>query len=101
MEKQEYIHIWIDSALKKTKNINLKASTSYGLKHICESFLGVYVSNCEIKKAMREKGYKSNLRNNYNISIVINKVVFRNKLGTEYNLEGRTFHRKAKEIYIE
>jgi phage FluMu gp28-like protein len=107
MEKQEYIRIWIDSALKKTKNINLKDSTSYGLKHICESSLGVYVSNLEIKTAMNEKGYKSysksfsDLNESYNISIVINKVVFRNKLGTQYDLEQRTFHRRAKEIYIE
>ena len=104
MEKQQAIRIWIDNALTKTKNVNLRASSSYGLKHICEASLGAYVSNEEIKIAMREKGYESKsvqgVNESYNISVVINKVIFKNKLGTHYDLESRSFNKKAKEIIV-
>ena len=56
--KKEYIKQWVENALTRTKNVNSNASSSYGLKHICESSIGVYVSNQEIIDVMTELGFE-------------------------------------------
>lgn len=94
MNKKEFISIWIDNALTKTKKINKIASSSYGLKHICEESIGMYVSNDEIKESMIEKGFladKKNLNWSFNISSKINKVVFDFRLGDQYSDINRCF----------
>jgi hypothetical protein len=102
--KKEYIKKWIELALKKTKNTNKLAPSSYGLKHLCESSIGVYVSNHEMKQCMNEMGFKSVLQNGvneiYNISSNINNVVFINKLGNFYQVK-RNYLSDSFKIEIE
>lgn len=49
------------------KGIN-KKRTSYGLKHIIEKILGVYVSNYDVKCAMAELGIKGVNSSAYDIN---------------------------------
>lgn len=104
MTKKDYIKKWIENALTKTVKVNPNSSTSYGLKHYCEQSIGYYVSNEEMKENMKELGFlfeKCNRVNEYyNISIVVNKVVFTQKLGNQYKDIDRSFHVKAKEIKV-
>jgi len=104
MSKEQYIKIWCLLALTKRKTINNNASSSYGLKHLCEDAIGIYVHNEEIKTAMKELGFKSRLWNtvneSYNITGVVNKVVFDKKLGNTYSDECRVFDPKAKIITV-
>jgi len=100
--KKEYIKNWILNALTPTKKINKITASSYGLKHICEGSIGIYVSNEEIIDAMIELGfiYDGDLNYYFNISKIINDVVFKEKLGSNYDNENRTFNKKAKKIFI-
>lgn len=80
--KQDYIKKWIELALTPRKTINKLAPHSYSLKHICEDALGDYVSNDELKDAMKEIGYVGTKELNpyYNISSNIKKVRLKNPL---------------------
>ena len=50
---------WIDLGfLKKRKTINTEMS-SYGLKHVAEEYMGIYIKNEEFIKAMIDSGYKA------------------------------------------
>lgn len=101
--KKEYIKQWVENALTRTKNVNSKASGSYGLKHICESSIGVYVSNQEIIDVMTELGFekrKYGVNYDFNISKIVNKVVFKNKLSETYRDDYRVYHRRSKTIEI-
>jgi hypothetical protein len=101
--KKEYIKQWVENALTRTKNVNPNASGSYGLKHICESSIGVYVSNQEIIDVMTELGFekrKQGINYDFNISKIVNKVVFKNKLAETYNDIYRTYNRRSKTIEI-
>lgn len=98
--KKELIKKWAELALTRTKVINKKAPSSYGLKHYCEDAIGEYVSNEDIKDVMFELGFISNNKYNpsYNISSIINKVVFENKINNMYSDENRLFHKRAIKI---
>lgn len=100
--KKEYIKEWCKLALTKTKNINYNANSSYGLKHYCEDAIGTYVSNDEIIEVMEELGYNSkkyyNINYNYNISKVINRVIFSEKLANTYSDKCRVFSNNYKII---
>jgi hypothetical protein len=99
--KKDYIKKWCELALTKTKNINPKTSSSYGLKHCCEESIGLYVSNQEIIETMEELGFmkKSDGVNcKFNISKIVNKVVFENKLGKEYSNNNRQYHPRSLTI---
>jgi hypothetical protein len=100
--KREYIKNWILTALKPIKNVNKEAPSSYGLKHICEGSIGVYVSNEEIIDAMIDAGFIHDTELNcyFNISKTINDVVFKEKLGNNYSNEYRDFSVKSKKIFI-
>ena len=101
--KKEYIKQWVENALTRTKNVNSNASGSYGLKHICESSIGVYVSNQEIIDVMTDLGFekrKYGINYDFNISKIVNKVVFKNKLAETYNDTYRAYHRRSKTIEI-
>ena len=101
--KNEYIKNWIKHALTVTKSINKNASSSYGLKHICEESIGCYVSNDEIIDAMIDLGFKyssNHINYHFNISKIINNVSFKNKLGREYNSQNRCFNKRSKEILL-
>lgn len=101
--KKEYIKQWVENALTRTKNVNSNASGSYGLKHICESSIGVYVSNQEIIDVMTELGFekrKYGVNYDFNISKIVNKVVFKNKLSETYKDDYRVYHRRSKTIEI-
>ena len=70
---------WVESALKKTKNINFNALSSYGLKHICEDSIGVYVSNQEMIDTLKELGFEMKIIKGtpnylFNISSIIKRV---------------------------
>ena len=101
--KKEYIKQWVENALTRTKNVNSNASSSYGLKHICESSIGVYVSNQEIIDVMTELGFekrKQGINYDFNISKIVNKVVFKNKLSETYKDDYRVYHIRSKTIEI-
>lgn len=102
-EKKKYIKLWIAHALTPIKTINRSAPSSYGLKHICESSIGVYVSNEEMKVCMKEMGFDlsgCNLNPIYNISSIINDVRLETKLGNSHDSIPRVFHPKSKVITI-
>ena len=84
--KKDYVKKWCETSLTKVKNINHKAPSSYGLKHMCENSIGKYVSNDEMKEVMHELGFKhtNELNEDYNISKIVNRIEFTNKLGKEY-----------------
>jgi hypothetical protein len=102
--KKQYIKKWCENALIRTKTINAKSSSSYGLKHICEGAIGVYVSNEEIIECMESLGFIKRRQIGYNfqfnISIIINNVVFKDKLDTLYSNEYRCFNDKSKTILL-
>ena len=102
--KNEFIKKWVQSALKKTKNINFNALSSYGLKHICEDSIGVYVSNREMTNVLTDLGFEKKTKNgvnyHFNISIRVKRVEFNNKLGNQYNNENRHFNLKTKTVEI-
>lgn len=97
--KKDYIKKWCELALTKTKNINYNANSSYGLKHYCEDAIGSYVSNDEIIEVMKELGYNSKIINNinykYNISKIVNEVIFNKRLGNEYQRKCRVFNKRS------
>jgi hypothetical protein len=103
--KKDYIKKWCELALKEVNNINQSAPSSYGLKHYCEDSIGEYVSNNEIIEVMEELGYNSkkyyNINYNYNISKIINKVVFNKRLGNQYQYNCRTFSKRSLIINCE
>lgn len=103
--KKEYIKKWCELALKEVKNINSSAPSSYGLKHYCENSIGVYVSNTEIIEVMKELGYKSRvyckINHDYNISIIVNKIVFNKRLGNEYSNDYKSYHSRSLTINFE
>ena len=95
--KNEFIKKWVESALKKTKNINFNALSSYGLKHICEDSIGVYVSNQEMIDTLKELGFEMKIIKGtpnylFNISSIIKRVEFKTKLGNQYNDTIRHFN---------
>lgn len=47
---------WIDENVTARKNV--ARTTSYGLKHRCERDVGFYVSNLQMKVAMRLQGHE-------------------------------------------
>lgn len=102
ISKKDYIKKWCELALVRTKNINTKASSSYGLKHYCEESIGIYVSNQEIIEIMEKLGFIkqrcNGLNYQFNISKIINKVIFKNKLGKEYAGNSRQFHPRSVNI---
>lgn len=102
--KKDYIKKWCETALTKTKYVNRKAPSSYGLKHMCENSIGEYVSNDEMKEVMRELGFKciSNGTNeDYNILAIVNHVVFENRLNIVYkNKKEGVYHPRAETITI-
>ena len=101
--KREYIKKWVENALTRTKNVNSNASGSYGLKHICEDAIGVYVSNKEIIDIMTELGFKKKIEGvnyDFNISKIVNKVVFKSKLSETYKDNNRVYHPRSKTIEI-
>jgi hypothetical protein len=102
--REEYIKKWCELALTRTKNVNTKTSTSYGLKHICEDAIGDYVSNEEMIDVLTELGFKKKKVSDspnyhFNISKVINKVVFSDKLFTCYNDSNRVFNSDSYTVY--
>lgn len=103
MTKYQMINLWVDNALVKTKILNSISPSSYGLKHLCEESIGVYVSNEEIKAAMISKGFMvddcNNLNWHFNISVKINKVIFSKKLGNNYDNKSRYY--RGKDIFID
>lgn len=103
--KKEYIKKWCELALKEVKNINNSAPSSYGLKHYCEDSIGEYVSNKEIIEIMEELGYNSKkyykINYNYNISKIVNKVVFNKRLGNQYQNDCRVFSKRSLTINYE
>lgn len=100
--KKEYIKKWCELALKEIKTINFSAPSSYGLKHYCENSIGTYVSNSEIIEVMNELGYNSRvfygINYNYNISVIVNKVVFNKRLGNQYSNDYKTYHQRSLTI---
>jgi hypothetical protein len=101
--KTEYIKKWVENALTRTKNVNSNAPGSYSLKHICESSIGVYVSNQEIIDVMTELGFekrKYGVNYDFNISKIVNKVVFKNKLAETYEDIYRVYHKRSKTIEL-
>jgi hypothetical protein len=101
--KKEYIKKWVENALTRTKNVNSNAPGSYSLKHICESSIGVYVSNQEIIDVMTELGFekrKYGVNYDFNISKIVNKVVFKNKLAETYEDIYRVYHKRSKTIEL-
>lgn len=100
--KKQYIKKWCELALTEIKTINYTAPSSYGLKHYCEDAIGVYVSNTEIIEVMKELGYNSRIfygiNHNYNISKIINKVVFSKRLGDLYKNDYRCFNKRSSII---
>jgi len=102
--RRQYIKIWCETALTKRKTINVKSNSSYGLKHICEGAIGVYVSNEEIIECMESLGFikRRQIGSNFqfNISKIVNNVVFKDRLGLLYSNEYRCFNRKSKTIII-
>lgn len=107
MDKKEMIKTWIRLALTPVQRVQSNAPSSYGLKHHCEDAIGQYVHNNEIIECMEELGFlrKHHGRNSpnydYNISKIINKVIFKNKDMGTYDLKQRHFHHKSKEIVLE
>ena len=103
--KKDYIKKWCELALKEIKTINSSAPSSYGLKHYCENSIGIYVSNSEIIEVMNELGYNSRvfygINYSYNISRIVNKVVFINILGNEYKNDNKTYHQRSLTINCE
>lgn len=97
--KKDYIKKWCELALKEVNNINHSAPSSYGLKHYCEDAIGSYVSNDEIIEVMEELGYNSkiinNINYNYNISKIVNEVIFSKRLGNEYQQKCRVFNKRS------
>ena len=57
-KEQMMIRKWIRFMFNPSKIFNYH-STSYGLKHSCESDVGFYVHNDAIKKAFLLEGYKA------------------------------------------
>jgi hypothetical protein len=100
--KKEYIKKWCELALKEIKTINYSAPSSYGLKHYCENSIGIYVSNKEIIEVMNELDYNSRvfygINHNYNISVIVNKVVFSKRLGREYSNDYKSYHKRSLTI---
>lgn len=103
--KKEYIKKWCELALTEVKNINNSAPSSYGLKHYCEDSIGEYVSNKEIIEVMVELGYNSkkyyNINYSYNISKIVNKVIFNKRLGNQYQNDCRVFSKRSLTINYE
>ena len=102
VSKKDYVKKWCELALVRTKNINTRASSSYGLKHYCEQSIGVYVSNQEIIEVMEELGFIKQrcdcVNYQFNISKIINKVIFKNKLGEEYAGTNRCWNPRSLNI---
>ena len=101
--RKEYIKQCVENALTRTKNVNSNAPSSYGLKHICENSIGVYVSNKEIIDVMTELGFdkkKYGVNYDFNISKIVNKVVFKNKLSETYNDNNRVYNPRSKIIKL-
>lgn len=100
--KKDYIKKWCELALKEIKTINYSAPSSYGLKHYCENSIGIYVSNSEIIEVMKELGYNSRvfygINHNYNISVIVNKVVFSKRLCNQYSNDYKTYHKRSLTI---
>lgn len=69
-EGESVVH-WIDDNLSPIKSVN-HYHTSYGLKHIMESDIDLYVTNSQFKEAMLICGYEphdpSRLNWNFRIS---------------------------------
>ena len=74
VSKKDYVKKWCELALVRTKNINTRASSSYGLKHYCEQSIGVYVSNQEIIEVMEELGFIKQRCNGVNYQFNISKI---------------------------
>ncbi len=53
---QEQIDAWIKANFKHSKREN-KGHTSYGLKHILEDDMGIYLTNNQFKDAMMKAGF--------------------------------------------
>jgi hypothetical protein len=103
MKKKEYIKLWCSLALIRTKKVNNFANSSYGLKHKCEDSIGVYVSNQELKEVMIELGFKAKcdgINCYYNISKVVNRVIFKEKIANIYDDSCRGYDSKSKNIII-
>jgi hypothetical protein len=102
--KNEFIKMWAEAALTKTKCINQRAASSYGLKHYGEESIGEYVSNQEMIDILTELGFdkKRYAGPNYlfNISKIINKVIFKNRLGREYSNSNRVYNPRSKTIEL-
>lgn len=102
--KKDYIKKWCELALVKTKNINYNANSSYGLKHYCEDAIGTYVSNDEIIEVMKELGFittnSKHINYHYNISKVVNRVIFSEKLANTYSDKCRAFSYNYKTIKL-
>lgn len=47
---------WVDKNITSRKSV--ANVTSYGLKHMCEKSVGFYVSNLQMKVAMRLRGHE-------------------------------------------
>lgn len=56
-DKVDILFKWIDENILPRKNA-MRSMTSYGLKHIMERDIGLYVSNTSFKEAMLIKGYE-------------------------------------------
>lgn len=103
--KNEFIKKWVESALTKTKNVNRISASSYKLKHICEESIGVYVSNQEMIDTLKELGFEMKIIKGtpnylFNISSIIKRVVFKTKLGNQYNNTTRHFNIKTETVEI-
>ena len=56
-EQRQILFDWIDKNLTKTRNI-CYTRTAYGLKHILKKDTGIYITTCEFRDAMIQKGFK-------------------------------------------
>lgn len=75
-EQIELCEKWINTIATRTESIN-RNRTSYGFKHLVETFAGQYISNDSFKKAARNSGllieHLAGTENEfYNLSIVNN-----------------------------
>lgn len=65
MKLKTKLKFWIAIALQPTR-VSIYKHSSYGLKHIAERAIGQYVSNTQMKQALRRAGYKPINRNELN-----------------------------------
>lgn len=57
MTGQEAAHAWVASGVIAPRKTINKTRSSYGLKHVAERAMGVYISNEELIRAMLAAGY--------------------------------------------